>query len=844
MLPEWNGTLFRIVLDSSLRISLVAAAVAIILITMRVRAGGVRHAAWTAVLCAMLLMPVLPYCIPSIALPIAVPSANVPAIPATPETPPLRRVAEGPEVTPPTAALMEQPAPVPEIPPARGPVWPIVALAVYAVGAVILLSRLFLGWRAMQQMTRASQELVMEPGRETIATQISGATPICESSLVSTPLTVGVILPKIILPAAWRLWPDEKLRAVLAHELAHVQRRDPLVALLAQLNRCLFWFHPLAWWLERKLATTAEHACDDAAVRTTGEVRRYAEVLLDMAEAVRRSGGRLSWQGVGANGIGLLGQRIDRILRGDLLREVSRTRRVVVAVGCAAAIFLIVACRQQPKPLTPLQEDPKFAAERAQQKARSDFIKAAREMNAQQVADLEATLKKNPEDLVALEKLLVFYAPISERVKGEKDKWAPMCAQVIGEKECIAARRPHILWLIEHHPDNELAGDWGARIYPTPLDPLPDPAGYAEAKKLWLAQAARPDAGVQVFSNAANFFEAADKPLAEKMLLRAQALDPKGRWSYSLGRLYAFVLAGSNSSTPLNVVRTVSMAEAHSPYAQEIRKKLTESTDVELLTVAGDYLLWDRGLYQDKKIDFDPVALGKSYLERAVQLNPQATQARNMLMSLQLAERNAAVSAPLRNVPWGSQFQVVSALPDAERFKLLPDLADHAYLWGENADYYEHKQLATDDDRVQADYYKRNQISPQDAWERARKYAEDELRLAAKFRNDPEYGTAIFRANVTLGTIALREGDRKAAVKYMLEASKAPPSDELAFSTGALTLRLLRSLLQSGERESVISFMEYLAKVDVREKDYWLESVEAVKNGRMPIWYQATMTKQ
>ena len=184
----------------------------------------------------------------------------------------------------------------------------------------------------------------------------------------------------------------------------------------------------------------------------------------------------------------------------------------------------------------------------------------------------------------------MFYAPISEAVKGEKGKWAPICAQVIGEKECIAARRPHILRLIEQHPENKLAGDWAARIYPTSLDPLPDPAGYAEAKKLWLQQTSRPDVSVAVLKNAAYFFEAADKPLAEKMMLRAQALDPKGHWSGSLGRLYAFVLLGSNSSTPLNVVRTASMADAQGPYAQEVRRKLDQSTDPELLAAAGIYL--------------------------------------------------------------------------------------------------------------------------------------------------------------------------------------------------------------------------------------------------------------
>ena len=132
---------------------------------------------------------------------------------------------------------------------------------------------------------------------------------------------------------------------MLAHELAHVERRDTVTSLLARINRCIFWFHPLAWWLERKLALTAEQAADDAGVQAVGESRKYAEVLLDMAEIVRQRGSRFAWQGVGVDGTGLLGQRIDRILQGGFLRGVSRTRKVVVALSCAAAVFLVAACR-------------------------------------------------------------------------------------------------------------------------------------------------------------------------------------------------------------------------------------------------------------------------------------------------------------------------------------------------------------------------------------------------------------------------------------------------------------------------------------------------------------------
>lgn len=528
---------------------------------------------------------------------------------------------------------------------------------------------------------------------------------------------------------------------------------------------------------------------------------------------------RVSLVAVSVGGTGLLGRRIDRILRGDLSREMSRTRKAVVAISCALAIFLIVACRRQLQPPAPLQKDPQYVQLEAQQKADSDFYRAAHDMNRQQVAELEASLKTNPEDLVALKKLLEFYAPISDRVPGEKDKWAPICAQVIGEEECIAARRPHIIWLIEHHPENKMAGEWGARIFPTTLDPLADPTGYAQVKKLWLEKTSPSNASLEVLRNAADFFGVSDKPLAEQMMLRAQSLDPKGHWSGSLGRLYALVLVGSNSSMPLNVVRTVSMEDAHGPYAQEIRKKLAETTDVDLLAGTAGYLLWARRLFMDHKIDFDPVALAKSYYERALQLNPEATSAQSGMMMIRAGDRGARLREVLRNVPEASQYQTVSALPEAQRFEFIPSLAINAYMYGEYLEYSKHDEAGAKAD-----------------WEHARGYARDLLQLAPKFRDDPNYGVAVYMGNIVLGTLALREGNRKAAVDYLLAASHAPAAQDLDMYIPH-HLRLSGYLLKYGERDSVIEFLERIAQVSTVERASLLEAAGNIRKGLQPGWY-------
>jgi ABC-type amino acid transport substrate-binding protein/Zn-dependent protease with chaperone function len=374
MSPEWNGTLYRIVLDSSLRAVLVAAIVALILMTARVRSSGVRHAAWTAVLLAMLLMPVLPYCVPSISIPVPVPAAAIQAKIKIAEAKPAPAAILSSDVVPaPVRGMQHKPSSAPS--PERRPMWPLAAIVLYCIGVSVLFSRALLGWRAMSRIARACKPVALDAVIRPELRQVKA--PVYESEMVAAPLTAGIISPRIILPVTWRTWSPQKLSAVLAHEFSHVRRRDTLIAPLSHLNRCLFWFHPLAWWLERKLAATAELACDDDAIRTIGETKLYAEVLLDMAQLVHRRGGRLAWQGLGVNGNGFLGQRIDRLLRDDLFCEISRIRKAIVAFGCAAAIFLAVACHQKPRTAAQ-QENPKLAQQAQQRPSHSLWAKRLR----------------------------------------------------------------------------------------------------------------------------------------------------------------------------------------------------------------------------------------------------------------------------------------------------------------------------------------------------------------------------------------------------------------------------------------------------------------------------------
>jgi hypothetical protein len=264
--------------------------------------------------------------------------------------------------------------------------------------------------------------------------------------------------------------------------------------------------------------------------------------------------------------------------------------------------------------------------------------------------------------------------------------------------------------------------------FPKPPDPAPDPVGYARAKRLWLKQAANPDADVGVLSNAAAFLQTADKPLAEQLLLRGQAKAPYADWWADLGPLYATAILGSIASVRMGAVQ-VNADEARRPYARFIREKLAASKDDKLLTATESFLTSVGG--QVRGLAFDPVALGKSYLQRALELNPQNTDARAFRAALARNGRIQHAADILNGVPKGSEYQTVASHPEAERFLDLPWLVEKA--WGEAVDADRHGDKNT----------------AASGWDRTHRYADDLLSLAVRFKDNSEYGTALYIGNLT-----------------------------------------------------------------------------------------------
>lgn len=131
-----------------------------------------------------------------------------------------------------------------------------------------------------------------------------------ESMRLRTPVVIGHLKPFLLLPAGLvtGLSTDE-VEALLAHEVAHVMRRDYLVNVLQNLLEILYFFHPGVRWVSFCVRQEREHCCDDIAVELCGDAPGYARALASL----QTDGAVLATPAMAASGGSLL-RRITRLL--------------------------------------------------------------------------------------------------------------------------------------------------------------------------------------------------------------------------------------------------------------------------------------------------------------------------------------------------------------------------------------------------------------------------------------------------------------------------------------------------------------------------------------------------
>jgi beta-lactamase regulating signal transducer with metallopeptidase domain len=170
--------------------------------------------------------------------------------------------------------------------------WAYCVFAIWAIGAGVGLFRLASGvWRIHEirrRCTVLNAESFPPEVRQTIDTIFATSRrpiAIATSGDLRVPAAIGLWKRTIVLPAwAFQELPPADLTAILLHEFAHLRRGDDWTNLIQKIARALFFFHPAVWWIDERLATEREMACDDVVLTETGNPHGYATCLVSLLE--------------------------------------------------------------------------------------------------------------------------------------------------------------------------------------------------------------------------------------------------------------------------------------------------------------------------------------------------------------------------------------------------------------------------------------------------------------------------------------------------------------------------------------------------------------------------------
>ncbi|MCB1022943.1 MAG: M48 family metalloprotease [Acidobacteria bacterium] len=202
---------------------------------------------------------------------------------------------------------------------------------------------------------------------------------------------------RVFIPASLveNMQPDQ-LRLVLAHELAHVKRRDFLVRWVEWLAGVLFWWNPVVWWAQRNVRANEELCCDSLVLTALKpKPGEYAESLLRAVEHFTESAYRPPAMASEVNSGGYLIRRINMILSGNNKQELKR--KMQIAVLAAAALVL-------PLGLTFAQDKDSEADLRQKIEAISKDVKEGRKSKAEAQVEI-AEIKRDIEIQTAKRKL-------------------------------------------------------------------------------------------------------------------------------------------------------------------------------------------------------------------------------------------------------------------------------------------------------------------------------------------------------------------------------------------------------------------------------------------------------
>jgi VWFA-related protein len=339
-------------LSSFGRATILLLGTALLATALRKASASTKHTIWIIGLFAALLMTAASFVLPSINLPLLVQSGSSPVnveldssshsttetvlLSAAPHSSPVIAAGNAPSVA--TPAMEPSPVSIPS--------WSRVEWVwlVWGLGSLAVLIRGYLGVREVYALRRNSQPFANEWATLLLADlkqtfSISSQVELRVGGQDIPPMTWGILGHTILLPIAASGWTKERMRVVLAHELAHVKRRDGL-AMMVTLGACAaYWINPLVWYAAYRMRIERENACDDQVLNLGADAEDYADHLLEIARGINAAWPAALSMADGSH----FEERLRSILdTARNRRQLSRLSTVSLS-GCAVLLSLIGA---------------------------------------------------------------------------------------------------------------------------------------------------------------------------------------------------------------------------------------------------------------------------------------------------------------------------------------------------------------------------------------------------------------------------------------------------------------------------------------------------------------------
>ena len=252
----------------SVQVGLLTAAAALTLTVLRVAAPSIRHTWWRAVLALCLALPLLQPWQARLGGPVedfSTESLQTPGL--------LGLDSRGSSVQSASLALPPWPH-----------LWPAALAFVLLGGAAVRFAWLGAGILRLRRLRGAGERAEPSEGQTELQKLTEAGAEIRYVKVIGQPVTFGLRRPIVLLPESLRSLPESVQRAVLAHELWHVRRRDWAWILAEECVRAALWFHPAIWFLVSRVQSSREEVVDELTVLLTNSRRSYLEALLAFAD--------------------------------------------------------------------------------------------------------------------------------------------------------------------------------------------------------------------------------------------------------------------------------------------------------------------------------------------------------------------------------------------------------------------------------------------------------------------------------------------------------------------------------------------------------------------------------